>query len=35
MEAKAQERTSLKLIILDKGIIATFMLVISLISGWS
>ena len=35
MEAKSPQRTSLKLIILYKGIIATVMLIISLISGWS
>ncbi|MGK7922914.1 MAG: DUF2127 domain-containing protein [Trichodesmium sp.] len=35
MKAKAAKTTSLKLIILYKGIIATVMLVISLISAWS
>ncbi|MEM1170335.1 MAG: DUF2127 domain-containing protein [Cyanobacteria bacterium P01_H01_bin.35] len=35
METQSPERTSLKFIILYKGIIATFMLLISLISGWS
>ncbi len=35
METQSSERTSLKFIILYKGIIATVMLLISLISGWS
>ena len=35
MEAKSSERASLKFIILYKGIIATIMLIISLIYGWS
>ncbi len=35
MEAKSSQRTSLKFIILYKGMIATLMLVISLIYGWS
>lgn len=35
LEAKSSERTSLKFIILYKGIIVTVMLAISLISGWN
>ncbi|MGD1712934.1 DUF2127 domain-containing protein [Dapis sp. BLCC M172] len=35
METQSPERTSLKFIILYKGIIATVMLIISLISAWS